>query len=95
MTLTKKEIVEYVHTKVGFPRQAMTQVVTAIFDIFKDELLKGNSIKVANFGVLKIREKRSRPGRNMRTGESVEISARSVVTFKASRKMRDVLNKQS
>lgn len=95
MTLTKKEIVEYVHDKVGFPRQAMTQVVSAIFDIFKDELLEGNSIKIANFGVLKVRDKRSRPGRNMRTGESVEISARSVVTFKASRKMRDTLNKKS
>lgn len=94
MTLTKKEIVEHVHSKVGFPRQATSQIVTAIFDIFKGELLEGSNVKIANFGVLKLRGKKPRPGRNMRTGESVEISARSVVTFKASRKLRDILNKR-
>ncbi len=95
MTLTKKDIVEHVHTTVGFPRQATTQIVSAMFDVFKEELLGGENVKIANFGVLKLRGKRSRPGRNMRTGERVEISARSVVTFKASRKIRDVLNKKS
>ncbi|TSA05880.1 MAG: integration host factor subunit alpha [Deltaproteobacteria bacterium] len=95
MTLTKKDIVEHIHNKIGFPRQATTELVTSIFNAFKEELLKGHSVKIANFGILKVRAKRARPGRNMRTGETVEISARSVVTFKASRKLRDALNKKS
>ncbi|MDP3029621.1 MAG: integration host factor subunit alpha [Deltaproteobacteria bacterium] len=94
MTLTKKDIVEHIHNKIGFPRQATTELVTSIFNAFKEELLKGHSVKIANFGILKVRAKKARPGRNMRTGETVEISPRSVVTFKASRKLRDALNKK-
>lgn len=94
MTLTKKEIIEHVHERIGFSRQASTELVAAVFGIFKEELLKGNNVKIANFGVLKVRAKGARPGRNMRTGERVEISSRSVVVFKASRKMREALNKK-
>ncbi len=94
MTLTKREIVEHIHKKIGFPRQASAELVAAMFNIFKEELLKGNNVKIANFGILKVRAKRARPGRNMRTGERVEISPRSVVVFKASRKLREALNKK-
>ncbi len=91
MTLTKKDIVERLHATMGLPRQAMSQVVAAIFAMLKEDLLEGGNAKIANFGVLKIRKKNPRPGRNMRTGEQVEVSARSVVTFKPSRKLRDAL----
>ncbi len=94
MTLTKKDIVEHIHKKIGFPRKATAELVTSIFDAFKEELLKEKGVKIANFGILKVRAKRARPGRNMRTGERVEISPRSVVTFKASRRLRNALNKK-
>lgn len=90
--LTKKEITNRVHTKTGLPRQTVYEMVTSIFDAFKGELLKGSTVKIANFGTWKIRSKRSRPGRNMKTGETMEISARSVVSFKPSQKLRDILN---
>ncbi|MFH1146866.1 MAG: integration host factor subunit alpha [Pseudomonadota bacterium] len=93
MALTKKDIVEQLHTKTGFPRQIMSQIVTAIFDTVKDDLLKGNNVKITNFGVLKVRNKKARPGRNMQTGDAMEVCARSVVTFKASRALRDGLNR--
>lgn len=94
MTLTKKDLVEHVHGKIGFSRQASADLVAAVFDIFKQELLSGNPVKIANFGILKVRAKGARPGRNMRTGQRVEISPRSVVVFKASRKLRAALNKK-
>lgn len=94
MTLTKKDITEHIHRKIGFPKQASAEMVAAIFDIFKKELLKGDNVKIANFGILKVRAKRARPGRNMRTGERMEISPRSVVIFKPSRKLREALNRK-
>lgn len=92
MALTKKDIVEQLHIKTGFPRQIMSQIVTAIFDTVRDDLLKGNNVKITNFGVLRVRDKKARPGRNMQTGNPMEVSARSVVTFKASRTLREALS---
>lgn len=92
MALTKKEIVEQIHTKTGFPRQILAEMVTAVFDTMKKDIVAGNNVKIANFGAFRLRKKRPRPGRNMRTGEPVEISPRSVVSFKASRNLRVILN---
>lgn len=93
MSLTKKDIVEQIHIKTGFPKQVLLEIVTGIFDSMKKEILTGNNVKVSNFGTFKLRDKRPRPGRNMQTGEKVEIRSRSVVSFKASRALRDVMNK--
>lgn len=95
MALTKKGIVEQIHIAKGFPRQTLTEMVTAIFDAVKKDLLAGNNVKLPNFGVFKIGKKRPRPGRNLQTGEWVEISARSVVTFKASRTLRNALKEKN
>lgn len=92
MALTKKDIVEQIHTKTGIPKQVLAEMIAAVFDSIKKEILAGNNVKVANFGALKLRAKRARPGRNMRTGEPVEIAPRSVVSFKASRHLRTIMN---
>lgn len=91
MALTRKDIVEQIHAKTGFPKQVLAEMITAIFDAMKKDILAGNNVKVANFGAFRLRKKRPRPGRNMRTGEPVEISPRTVVSFKASKHLRGIL----
>ena len=90
--LTKKEITDRLHAKTGLPRQTVHEMVSFIFETFKEELIKGSTVKIANFGTWKTRDKKPRPGRNMRTGETMEISARSAVSFKPSKKLRAALN---
>ncbi|MBN1115345.1 MAG: HU family DNA-binding protein, partial [Oligoflexia bacterium] len=51
------------------------------------------SVKVSGFGNFIVRRKKSRIGRNPQTGETMEISARSVLTFKPSQVLRDAVNK--
>lgn len=92
MALTKRDMVEQIHAKTGFPRQILTEMIKAVFDAIKKDIVAGNNVKVANFGAFRLRKKRPRPGRNMRTGEPVEISPRSVVSFKASKHLRTILN---
>ena len=93
MNLTKKEIADRLQTKTGLPRQTVHEMVNFIFDAFKEELIKGSPVKISNFGTLKTRDKKPRPGRNMRTGEPMEVSARSAVLFKPSKKLRAALKK--
>jgi integration host factor subunit alpha len=48
-----------------------------------------HDVKISGFGYFQIRTKAPRPGRNPRTGESIPIAARRVVTFHASQKLKD------
>jgi len=73
------------------------QLVEIFFDSMKESLAAGHatelpSLKISGFGTWQVREKEERMGRNPQTGEVLPISARRVVTFKASQKLRDGVN---
>jgi integration host factor subunit alpha len=63
-----------------------------VFDQIKATLSQGQKIKISGFGNFVVREKRSRIGRNPQTGESIEISARRVLTFRPSQVLRAEVN---
>ena len=90
--MTKAELIEAVYTKVGISKKESADLVVMIFDTMKDTLSKGEKIKISGFGNFVVREKRSRMGRNPQTGESMEISARRVLTFRPSQVLKNDLN---
>jgi len=90
--MTKADLVEAVHTKVGFSKKESADIVELVFDTMKDSLEHGEKIKVSGFGNFEVRDKRSRPGRNPQTGDVIEISARRVLTFKPSQVLKAALN---
>ena len=49
----------------------------------------GDNLKFSGFGSFSVRSKSERPGRNPKTGEEIPVSARRVVTYKASQKIKD------
>ena len=53
----------------------------------------GEPVLLSGFGRFTIREKRSRPGHDFRTGKTALIAARRVVTFSASQNLRNSVNK--
>lgn len=62
------------------------------FEIFKDELAKGEKVSVAGFGIFKITERKARDGRNPLTGEKIKIKASKSVNFKLSTAIKDKIN---
>ncbi len=91
MTLTKNEIIENISDKAGFTKVESKKVVEELFGIIKDELAKGNPVKISGFGKWTVLNKKARRGRNPKTGEEMTIDARKAVTFKASAALRDGL----
>ena len=87
-TLTKAELAELLFDKLGLNKRESKDMVEAFFDILHDSLVKGADVKLSGFGNFNIRRKAPRPGRNPRTGESIPIKARNVVTFHASHKLK-------
>ena len=81
MALTKVELAEALMAK-GFDKQAAKLFIDQFFDEIRKTLASGEEVKLSGFGNFTLREKKARPGRNPKTGESVTISARRVVVFK-------------
>ena len=92
MTKTKADIVQDVYDRLGIYKSDSAKIVEAVFDLMKDTLTQGENIKISGFGVFTVKDKHERRGRNPQTGEELSISARRVLTFKASHKLRNALN---
>lgn len=90
--MTKADLVEAVHTKVGFSKKESADIVEMVFDTMKETLESGSKIKISGFGNFEVRDKRSRVGRNPQTGDVIEISARRVLAFKPSQVLKLALN---
>jgi len=92
MTMTKADIVEIIHQKIGFGRKESTEIVEQVFEIIQETLESGEKVKVSGFGNFVVRQKRPRRGRNPKSGDEILISGRKVVTFKSGNVLRKALN---
>ena len=90
-TLTKAELADLLFERLGLNKRESKDMVEAFFELVHEALVSGNDVKLSGFGNFNIRRKAPRPGRNPRTGESIPIKARNVVTFHASHKLKGVV----
>ena len=94
-TLGKADIIDQVYEKVGFTRQEAAQAVEILFDEIKSELANGNNVRISRFASFILRDKRARNARNPKTGETIRIRPRTVLTFKPSKQLLDSTNQSS
>ena len=94
-TLVKADIIDQVYEKVGFTRQEAAKAVEILFDEIKSELANGNNVRISRFASFILREKRARNARNPKTGETIRIRPRTVLTFKPSKQLLDSTNQSS
>jgi integration host factor subunit alpha len=88
MTLTKAELADLLFEKVGLNKREAKDMVEGFFEEVRDALQRGDGVKLSGFGNFQLRDKPQRPGRNPKTGEEIPITARRVVTFHASQKLK-------
>jgi integration host factor subunit alpha len=93
--ITRKDLAKAINEKMGFSQRSAEEIIDTVFSTMKSILMNGESIKLVHFGTLAVRKKSPRKGRNPRTGEAMEISKRSMVTFKPSKGFRMRINSQS
>ena len=71
------------------------EVVNAIFVEISQALSRGDRIELRGFGAFSIKHRRSRIGRNPRTGESVQVEEKKIPFFKTGKRLRQLLNATS
>lgn len=95
MTLTKAELVEILFEKVGLNKSEAKDLIEDFFEEIRGQLEQGESVKLSGFGNFQLRDKSARPGRNPMTGKDTLITARRVVTFQPSEKLKSRVEKGS
>lgn len=86
--MTKKDIVLKISEETALKQIDVKKVVQRTLDHVIDSLSKGETVELRNFGVFKVKSRRSRIGRNPKTGTTVPIPERKVVTFKVGMVMK-------
>jgi len=87
-TMTKAEIADALFERLGLNKREAKDMVDGFFDEICHALARGEAVKLSGFGNFQLRDKPTRPGRNPKTGEEIAITARRVVTFHASQKLK-------
>jgi len=91
-TTTRSTLSEAVFKNVGLSRNESSALVDTVFNEILKSLIEGDDVKISSFGTFIVRNKKERIGRNPKTGEEVPITARSVVTFRASNVLKSRVN---
>jgi len=73
-------------------QREVERVVAALFDSITTQLAAGGRVELRGFGAFSTRQRDARVGRNPRTGEAVDVSAKRVPYFKPGKEMRERLN---
>ena len=92
-TVTKAELADALFERLGLNKREAKEMVDAFFDEIRLALERGESVKLSGFGNFQLRDKPQRPGRNPKTGEEIAITARRVVTFHASQKLKAAVSR--
>ena len=91
-TLTRADLADVVHRKLGLSRAESAGVVERVLHHMCATLAHGKNVKISGFGSFILREKGERVGRNPKTGVEVPIEKRTVLMFKPSNVLKAQIN---
>ena len=83
MGLTRAAMAESLFNELGLNKREARELVDLFFEELVATLTAGEQVRLSGFGNFDLRDKEERPGRNPKTLESIPVSARRVVTFRA------------
>lgn len=91
MALTKASLMEQLCVEMDLDRKTGQKVVESFFTLINEAIIQEGNVLLSKFGKFITRDKASRPGRNPKTGEAAEISARRVIVFHAGQVLKQRL----
>jgi len=91
--MTKAELVDEVAHVVQLTKKQAETIVNIVFDSIVDSLRAGQKIELRGFGSFRLRSRKSRTGRNPKTGEKVEVPSKKIPYFKPGKELKELINK--
>jgi integration host factor subunit alpha len=93
MALTKADFAAQLLDELGLSKPMAKDLVELFFEEIKAALEHAESVKMSGFGKFELRDKVARPGRNPKTGDTVEIKPKKLPFFKAGKELKDRVNR--
>lgn len=90
--MTKAELVDEVARVVQLTKKQAETIVNIVFDSIVDSLRAGEKIELRGFGSFRLRSRKSRTGRNPKTGEKVEVPSKKIPYFKPGKELKELIN---
>ena len=91
--MTKSELISYLaEANPHLYQRDVERIVTTVFSEITAALSRGDRVELRGFGAFSVKHRASRIGRNPRTGDAVQVSAKSVPYFKTGKNLREMLN---
>jgi integration host factor subunit beta len=90
--MTKIDLVENIATQVELSKKDSEIVVNTVFQSIIDALVKGDKVELRGFGSFRTRARRSRIGRNPKTGDKVDVPPKMVPFFKPGKQLKQLIN---
>ena len=94
MTLTRASIIEALYKSIGLSRNESAELLEIIFEEIIQSFENNEKVKITSFGTFNLRHKKARIGRNPKTGIEASITPRTVVTFKPSSNIKNLIKKK-
>jgi len=92
-SMTKAELVEEVSRVSDLTKKHSEVIVDTVFKSIIDALHRGEKIELRGFGSFRLRSRKSRTGRNPKTGEKVEVPSKKIPYFKPGKELKELINK--
>ncbi|MEC1270958.1 HU family DNA-binding protein [Bacillus vallismortis] len=89
--MNKTGLIAKVAEKQGESKKEAAPSVETVFDTISEALKSGEKVSIPGFGTFEVRERAARKGRNIQTGEEIEIPASKVVKFKPAKALKDAV----
>lgn len=91
--MNKTELIAAVAEKAGLTKKDAERAVNATIDAITESLVKGDKVQVSGLGSFEVKNREARTGRNPQTGETIQIAASKLPTFKAAKALKDAVAK--
>ena len=93
--MKKSELIEAFAQESGMKLRDAEVCVDVLFNSIADALAKGGRVEIRGFGSFKVKEYKPYSGRNPKTGEMIEVSAKKLPFFKLGKNLREKLNRDA
>jgi DNA-binding protein HU-beta len=90
--VNKSELVDSIAASADISKAAAGRALDAFTESVTEALKAGDQVALVGFGTFQVRERAARSGRNPQTGETIQISAAKVPSFKAGKALKDACN---
>jgi len=89
--MNKSNLVEVMAEAADISKSAASRALDGLTDAVAIALKEGDTVSVIGFGTFSVKKRAARTGRNPQTGETIEIAASKVPTFKAGKALKDAV----